>query len=165
MKSIDYLIIQSTNTGEQKELDKADIIFQHTSPVRKGGLGWSRPGLDYLVLKEGTLQTIISEDNPTTVDLWDISQGKDGITGIAKHIAYVGGRTLKEAWSKDTRTEAQKATLEAIVKFYILRFPNVIVMGFDEIESKANSENPGFSTSDWLAEIGIPEQNIYKNYK
>ena len=165
MKAIDYLIIQSTNTGEQKDLDKANIISQHTNSVRDGGLGWSRPGIDYLVLKDGTLQTIISEDNPTTVDLWNISQGSDGITGIAKHIAYVGGRTLKEAWSKDTRTETQKTTLEAVIKFYILRFPNVIVMGFDEIESKSDSENPGFSTSQWLEEIGIPKQNIYTNYK
>ncbi|WP_010520471.1 hypothetical protein [Aquimarina agarivorans] len=165
MKPIDYLIIQSTGTGEQQNLDKSHVIDKHTSPVRNGGLGFSRPGIDYLVLQDGTLQTIISEENPTTVDLWDISKGKDGITGIAKHIAYVGGRTLKEAWSKDSRTEEQKATLEAIIKFYILRFPNLVVLGFDEIEGKEASENPGFETAKWLEEIGIPKQHIFKNYK
>ncbi len=163
MKSIDYLVLQSTNTGEQKDLDKAHIIEQHTSPIRQGGFGWVRPGFDYLVLQDGTMQTIIPEQSPTTVDLWGISQGTDGITGITKHIAYVGGRTLKEAWSKDSRTGAQKVTLEAIVKFYILRFPKVIIMGFDQIKSKSESENPGFDTADWLAEIGIPEQHIFKN--
>lgn len=165
MKNIDYLILQSTNTGEQKNIDKSAIIKSHTDAIRDGGRGWARPGIDYLVLQDGSLQTLINEESPTTVDLWNISQGKDGITGIAKHIAYVGGRTLKEAWSKDTRTEVQKKTLETVVKFYILRFPNLIVMGFDEIESKKESENPAFNVGEWLEEIGIPAQNIFKNYK
>ena len=162
MKTIDYLIIQSTDTSERKNLQKGDVIDLHTRPVAKGGFGWPRPGVDYLILQDGVLETIVTEDNPTTVDLWNISQGKDGITGLAKHIAYVGGRTLKEAWSKDTRTEAQSNTLEAVIKFYILRFPKIIVMGFDEVESKLSSENPGFKVSEWLEEIGVTEKNIYK---
>jgi len=165
MKEVAYLIIQHTNSGEKKELDKADIIAEHTNPKRDGGFGWKRPGIDYLVLLDGTLQTIIPEDSPTTVDLWGISNGKDGITGIAKHIAYVGGRTLKEAWSKDSRTETQIETLKTLIKFYILRFPNIIVMGFDEIESKSKTENPAFSVGEWLEEIGVPSQNIYRNYQ
>lgn len=164
MKPIDYLIIQSTDTSEQKNLDKAYVINKHTTTKRDGGFGWQRPGIDYLIKQDGTLETIISEDNPTTADLWDMSNGKDGITGIAKHIAYVGGRTLKEAWSKDTRTEEQKETLEAIVKFYILRFPNLIVLGLDELKSKQDLENPGFKVADWLQEMGVEAQHIFKSY-
>ncbi|TGV03635.1 N-acetylmuramoyl-L-alanine amidase [Flavivirga rizhaonensis] len=162
MKKADYLIIQSTNTSEVKVFGKEEIIKKHTSSIRDGGFGWNRPGFDYLVLHDGTLQTILNEVSPTSVDLWGISEGKGGIIGTSKHIAYVGGRTLKETWSKDSRTEHQISTLEAVVKFYILRFPNIIVLGMDEIESKSMEENPGFNVAEWLEKMGVPEQNIFK---
>ena len=165
MEAIDYLIIQSTDTEEQRDLDKSYIIEKHTSSLREEGFGWVRPGLDYLVLQDGTLETIINEANPTQVDLWGISEGKEGITGVAKHIAYVGGRTLKGTKAKDTRTKEQKDTLEMIVKFYILRFPNLIIMGLDEIASKKDSENPAFNVQEWLSEIGVAEQHIFKQNK
>ena len=162
MQKVDYLIIQSTDTSEAKDFGKEIIINQHTLPKDKGGFGWNRPGIDYLVLQDGLLQTIISEDSPTTTDLWGVSHGQNGITGIAKHIAYVGGRTLKEAWDKDTRTDEQKAALEAIVKFYILRFPDIIIAGFKEIPAKADEDSPGFEVAEWLRALDIPEHNIYK---
>ncbi|WP_010178103.1 hypothetical protein [Aquimarina agarilytica] len=162
MEKIDYLIIQSTDTGETKDFGKEVIIAKHTDSKRDGGFGWNRPGIDYLIPQDGSLQTIINEASPTTTDLWGISHGKKGITGIAKHIAYVGGRTLKEAWDKDTRTDEQKATLEAIIKFYILRFPDIIIAGFNEIPAKADEDNPGFEVAEWLRELEIQEHNIFK---
>jgi hypothetical protein len=162
MQKIDYLIIQSTDTGEAKDLDKSYIIEKHTSAIRKGGYNWNRPGIDYLIRQDGSLETIINENSPTTTDLWGISQGKDGLTGSAKHIAYVGGRTLKETFDKDTRTEAQNATLETLVKFYILRFPDIIIAGFNEIPSKIEADNPGFKVGEWLGALEIPDHNIYK---
>ena len=164
MEKIDYLIIQSTDTSEAKDFGKEIIINQHTLPKDKGGFGWNRPGIDYLVLQDGVLQTIISEDSPTTTDLWGISHGQNGITGIAKHIAYVGGRTLKEAWWKDTRTEEQTTTLEAVVKFYTIRFPEIIIVGFNEIATKKDSDKPGFSVKEWLEELEIPKCNIYQGF-
>lgn len=162
MEKVDYLIIQSTDTSEARDFDKEVVIKQHTASQRDGGFGWNRPGFDYLVLQDGTLQTIIDESNPTTTDLWGVSKGKSGITGTFKHLAYVGGRTLKEAWDKDTRTDEQKSTLEAVVKFYILRFPDIIIAGFNEIPSKADADSPGFSVKEWLEALDIPERNIFK---
>ena len=162
MEKVDYLIIHSTNTSEAKDFDKATIIKQHTSPLREGGFNWNRPGFDYLVPQDGALQTIINESNPTTTDLWGLSHGKDAITGIFKHLAYVGGRTLKEAWDKDTRTDEQMATLEAVIKFHILRFPDIIIAGFNEVPAKKDEDSPGFEVGEWLRELSIPERNIFK---
>ncbi len=162
MKKVDYLIIHSTNTSEALNFGKDVIIKKHTESKRANGLGFNRPGFDYLVLFDGSLQVIINEDNPTQTDLWGISNGSDTLTGIARHIAYVGGRTLKEAFDKDTRTDAQKQTLETIVRFYILRFPNIVILGFNEAPSKATEDSPAFSVSDWLRSFGVLEKNIYK---
>lgn len=161
MKQIDYLIIHSTNTNETETYSKAQLINKHTATKRNNGFGWNRPGIDALILQDGTLETIIDDSNPTTADLWDISLGRKGLTGIAKHIAYVGGRTLKGAWEKDTRTDAQKETLETLIKYYILRFPKLVILGFNEIPSKMDSDNPGFKAKEWLESIGVSKQNIY----
>lgn len=163
MQPIDYLIIQSTDTSEAKDFDQSVIIKHHTSPIREGGFNWNRPGFDYLILQDGTLQTIINEAHPTAADLWGISEGEEAVTGRIKHIAYVGGRTLKEKWFKDTRTDAQKATLEALVKFYILRFPKLRIAGFNEIPAKANTDKPGFEVAPWLRALQISEQHIFKS--
>ena len=165
MKKVDYIVIQSTATGECVAVTPADIIALHTTTVKEGGYGWKRPGIDYLIHANGSMDTLIGEESPTDVDLWGLSEGKDAIQGMYKHIAYVEGRTEKEVKPKDTRTKAQLQALEAIVRFYILKFPNVQVLGFDEAPAKAGAENPGFDVSIWLEEIGIAEQHIYKKPK
>ena len=165
MKDVDFLVIHSTDTSEALDLKAKTVIDKHTTDKRSGGFGWNRPGFDYLVLQDGTLETIIPEHSPTEVDLWGISQGRFGISGNVKNIAYVGGRTLKEAWWKDTRTEEQTATLEAVVKFYTIRFPEIIIVGFNEIATKKDSDKPGFSVKEWLEELDIPKCNIYQGYQ
>jgi hypothetical protein len=165
MKKVDYLIIHSTNTSEASDFGKDVIIQKHTASTKADGLGFNRPGFDYLIPLDGSLQTIINEDNPTQTDLWGISNGLINLTGIAKHIAYVGGRTLKEAFDKDTRNNNQKQTLEAIVKFYVLRFPNIVVLGFNEVPAKSGIDSPAFSVNDWLREIGVAEKHIYVKSK
>lgn len=161
MKEVDYLIIHSTNTSEAKDFGKDVIIKKHTDSTRNNGLGFNRPGFDYLVPQDGSMQILINEDNPTQTDMWGISNGRKYLAGIAKHIAYVGGRTLKEAWDKDTRTDEQKQTLETIAKFYVLRFPKIVILGFNEVPAKIAEDSPAFSVNDWLREIGISEKNIY----
>ncbi|WP_027395132.1 N-acetylmuramoyl-L-alanine amidase [Aquimarina latercula] len=165
MKKVDYLIIQSTESGEGIPVTKEDIIDLHTSDKKLGGYGFNRPGIDYLIQPDGSMETLVSEDNPTNVDLWGISEGKKGVLGICKHIAYVGGRTEKEVKPKDSRTTAQINSLEAIVKFYILKFPKIQVLGLDEAPAMKGKENPAFSVSIWLEEIGVPEINIFKKIK
>lgn len=165
MKKVDYLIIRSTASGERTLVTTSDIIELHTTEVRYGGYGFNRPGIDYLIQPDGTMETLISEDNPTVVDLWGISKGKHGIQGVSKIIGYVGGRTEKETKGKDTRTKDQLTTLETIVKFYILKFPNIQILGFNEAPAKEGEDNPGFEVSIWLEEIGVDEKNIYKKIK
>ena len=161
MKHVDYLIIHSTDTSEASDFGKDVIIEKHTSSTKEKGFGFNRLGVDYLVKIDGSLETIIAEDNPTQTDLWGISHGLRDLTGIAKNLAYVGGRTLKESFDKDTRTNSQKHTLEAIVKFYVLRFPNIVILGFNEVPTKPAEDSPAFSVNDWLREIGIAEKHIY----
>lgn len=161
MKTPDFLIIASTETGEGKEVTKADIIEQHTNSRAHGGQGFNRPGFDYLVQTDGNLETILQEEAPNEVDLWGISEGVNGISGLSKIVAFAGGMTEKATKEKDTRTDLQNDTLASIVKFYVKRFPQIQVLGWNQIPSKQGATNPAFDVPKWLQEIGIPSDNIY----
>ncbi|WP_299243034.1 N-acetylmuramoyl-L-alanine amidase [uncultured Aquimarina sp.] len=165
MKKVDYLIILSTDTGEGIPVTKEDIIDLHTTDKKQGGFGFNRPGIDALMQPDGSLDMLVSEDNPSMVDLWGFSEGKNGILGVYRIIAYVGGRTEKEVKVKDTRTKEQIQSLEDYVRFHTLRFPKIQVLGFDEAPAMKGKENPAFNVCNWLEEIGVPEQNIFKKIK
>ncbi len=160
MKTPNYLILVSTGSCPDQEVSKATIIEKHTSSRAHGGLGFSRPGFDYLVQRDGHLETILSEEHPNETDLWGLSDGVEGINGRAKFVAYTGGQN-EAGKAKDTRTEAQTGTLAALVNFYIRRFPNIRVLGWDQLPGKERSGNPGFVVTDWLQELDIPSANLY----
>lgn len=163
MKKMDYLIIMSTETGEQIPVTKSDIVKKHTSSTANGGFGWNRPGIDYLIQLDGSLTVISPEESITEVDLWGISEGKEGLFGSAKYLAYVGGKTAKATKAKDTRTDDQNETLEAVLKFYVKRFPDVRILAYNQVPSRIGYANPAFDVSEWLKTIGINEKNIFKS--
>lgn len=166
MKTSDYLIITSTETCEGVTVTPSMIVDWHTQPRAQGGLGFNRPGFDYLVQPDGRLEAILPETHPNDVDVWGCSEGADGISGTFRFLAYVGGRskataTGKAGKAKDTRTEAQKATLATVVAFYVRRFPEIQVLGWDEVPAKKGTGNPGFALIPWLKEHGISAENAY----
>lgn len=163
MKKVDYLIIVNTDTPGGQEVTKADIINLHTSPKHLDGLGLNRPKIDDLISLEGELINIIPETNMSEVDMWGISEGIDGLTGQAKYVAFVGGKTKdgKKHW--DTRTNEQKETLETYIKYHILKNPNLLVLGLDDAPALEGSEIPSFNVPKWLESIGIEEGNIFKS--
>lgn len=160
MKHPDFLIITHTQTVEGLTVSADQIIHLHTGSRAQAGLGFNRPGFDYLIGLDGTLDTIIQEENLSPVDLWGFNEGVDGINGLAKVIAYVGGKN--DQGPKDTRTQAQKNTLKAVVNFYVRRFPKIRVLGWDQVPSKKGSKNPAFDVCQWLMEMGIPTKNIFQ---
>ena len=161
MKEITHLILCNTKTPEGLKISPSQIIHLHTSSEEKGGYGWNRPGFDVLIGLDGTLYTIINEGNPTEVDLWEVSQGKKGIKGTFRYVAYVGGLTKSGKSRKDTLTADQEETLKAIVKYYAVRFPNITIVGFGELPNNEDELNPGFEVNEWLTAVGVPKKNQY----
>lgn len=161
MNNVDYLIIVNTNTPGGHVVTKADIIEHHTESVHIGGLGLNRPRIDDLISLEGELINIIPETSPNEVDLWGISEGVDGLTGQAKYVAFVGGRTKDGSKGWDTRTKEQKQTLEVYVKYQLLRKPGLLVIGLDQIPAMKGIEMPSFNVTRWLESIGVDDKNIF----
>jgi len=156
-----YLIIHCTATPEGCEVTRDDIIHWHTDPKEKGGRGWKRPGYSDMVYLNGKLVNLIPFNTDDNVDLWEISNGVAGLNGNSCHIVYVGGMDKDNKAPQDTRTKEQLATLEAYVKYTVLRHPSIMVLGHGEAPNAHGKACPSFHVGEWLRSIGIPEANIY----
>lgn len=170
MKAITHLVLHNTETPEGVPVTPEDIITLHTSKksirdttfFSTEALGFGRPGFDVLIGLDGTLHTLINENNPSSVDVWGISAGKEGVNGLFRNITYVGGKTKSNKSRKDTRTPEQSKTLETIVNYYVARFPNIIVVGIGDLPNSGDVFNPTFDVNGWLISIGISEKNQYE---
>ena len=160
MSKLLYLVIHCTDTPEGRIVTKEDIIRWHTSPVSKGGRGWTKPGYSDIVALDGKLVNLMPFNTDDEVDPWEITNGAVGLNGVARHIVYVGGKDKVTGKPKDTRTAAQLITLETYVKYKLLRHPNIQILGHGQAPN-ANKSCPSFDVPAWLRSIGIPEKNIY----
>ena len=126
MAKLQYLVLHCTATPEGREVTAADIRRMHLSPVFAGG-----------------------ED--ANVDPWEITNGAKGYNSVSRHVVYAGGcdRSMNP---KDTRTTAQLKAMEAYVKDFHHRFPDVRIIGHNEVAAKAC---PSFDVQKWLKSIGI----------
>lgn len=151
MGRLKYLVIHCTATPEGREVSAADIRRWHTSPVSAGGRGWKQVGYTDLVHLDGTVERLVDNNEDAWVDNWEITNGAAGYNPVSRHVVYAGGcdRSMKP---KDTRTAAQRTALERYVKDFHRRFPDVRIVGHNELAAKAC---PGFDVQAWLESIGI----------
>lgn len=156
MKTLRYLIIHCSATPEGREVTKADIERWHMSP-KPLGRGWSRVGYSDLIQLDGSLVNLSPFNQNNYVENEEMTWGARGVNAISRHVVYAGGCD-KNHNPKDTRTQAQKDTLEVYVKYMIKRHPHILIAGHNDFAPKAC---PSFIVKDWLRDIGVSQSNIY----
>lgn len=147
-----YLVIHCTATPEGREVSAADIRAWHTNPVSRGGRGWKQVGYTDLFHLNGTVERLVDNNENGNVDPWEITNGAAGYNSVSRHIVYAGGVAPDGRTPKDTRTEAQYRALAAYVTDFHRRFPDVQIVGHNQLAAKAC---PSFNVLVWLKEIGI----------
>jgi N-acetylmuramoyl-L-alanine amidase len=162
-----HLVIHCTATPEGKAFSKEDIIRWHTSPVEKGGRGWKHPGYADVIYLDGQLINIVPYDENNIVDPWEVTNGAPGLNGNSRHVVYVGGMDKENKHPKDTRTLAQRITLEGYVRKIIRLHPSIQILGHNQAPGANGRACPSFDVPEWLRSFGVAEENIYKeqNYK
>ena len=146
-----YLVIHCTATPEGREVSADEIRRWHTAPKAAGGRGWNQVGYTDMVHLDGKVERLVRNNEDMQVDAFEITNGAKGYNAIARHIVYVGGVDA-DGKAKDTRTEAQRNALAAYVRDFHARFPQVRIIGHNEIAPKAC---PSFNVQPWLKAIGI----------
>lgn len=152
MAKLQYLVIHCTATPEGREVTATDIKAWHTNPTAKGGRGWKQVGYTDLFKLDGTVERLVQNNEDANVDPWEITNGATGYNGISRHIVYAGGVSKDGKTPKDTRTAGQLKALEEYVKDFHNRFPEVKIIGHNQIAAKAC---PSFDVQKWLKSIGI----------
>lgn len=146
-----YLVIHCTATPEGREVSADEIRRWHTAPKAAGGRGWNQVGYTDMIHLDGKVERLVRNNEDMQVDAFEVTNGAKGYNAVARHIVYVGG-VAADSKAKDTRTEAQRNALAAYVRDFHARFPQVRIIGHNEIAPKAC---PSFNVQAWLKAIGI----------
>lgn len=163
MKKYDlkYLVLHCTATKMGVNITPEHIIAWHTSPVEKGGRGWSRVGYNKLFMLDGTIHEFYPENGDQFVDADEVAFGVWGVgTFNCHHWVYAGGLDAKGN-PMDTRTHAQLLSMQEAIYDYVQLHPSIIIMGHNQYPIKSNKACPCFWAPQWLENIGINKSNIY----
>ena len=134
-RGIDEIIVHCTASREGQEQTVEQIRRDHTTPVSKGGRGWSDIGYHYVVYLDGTVH------EGRNVDI--SGAHAEGHNSHSIGVVYVGGVenkpgvAYKNLKAKDTRTEAQKASLMALLMDLRKLYPKARIIGHRDVSSKA----------------------------
>lgn len=122
-RKIDKIILHCTATPEGRGFSVSDIRRWHLAR------GFSDIGYHYVVYLDGSVHEGRQELKMGAHTL--------GLNSNSIGIAYVGGCASDGKTPKDTRTEAQKASLVALVRRLRNRYPGATVHGHNEFAAKA----------------------------
>lgn len=86
----------------------------------KTKLNWKNPGYHYIVKADGEIVNLLPIEH--------VSNGVAGYNSVTINISYIGGIDAKGK-AKDTRTDAQKASLLKIIKEMKSKFPSAKIQG------------------------------------
>ena len=152
MARMKYLVLHCTATPEGREVTSNELRHWHTDPVSKGGRGWKQVGYTDLIHLDGRVERLVGNNEDAEVDPWEITNGTKGCNSVSRHVAYAGGLAKDGRTAKDTRTAAQLEAMGQYVKDFHRRFPDVRIVGHNELAAKAC---PCFDVRKWLESIGI----------
>ncbi len=152
MSMLQRLVLHCTATPEGREVTSDEIRAWHTDPVSKGGRGWKQVGYTDMIHLDGSVERLVNNNEDANVDPWEITNGAKGYNSTSRHVVYVGGLSKDCKTPKDTRTAAQLESMERYVKDFRRKFPDVAIVGHNELAAKAC---PSFNVPKWLQEIGI----------
>jgi len=157
------LFLHCAATPEGRDVKAASVVSWHTLPPPQGR-GWDRCGYSDIIELDGKLVNTRSWDSDDKISTWEFTHGVQVGTLLnrnARHVCYIGGVDSRNVnIVKDTRTGAQKQALETYVKFHLLRYPQIVVLGHGQIQADKVNGCPSFDVPKWLREIGVSDYNI-----
>ena len=119
MKKIKYIIVHCTATAEFKDFKAKDVDKWHKQR------GWDCIGYHYIIDLDGTSE----KGRPET----KIGAHCKGFNDCSIGVCYVGGLASDNKTPKDTRTNAQKASLLKLIKQLKAKYPNAKVVGHKDM--------------------------------
>ena len=127
-RPINKIIVHCSATPEGKDYTVDDIRRWHTTPVNKGGHGWSDIGYHYVVYRNGDI--VKGRD----VDIQGAHCADNGGNINSIGICYIGGCARDGKTPKDTRTDAQKLALLNLLLDLKKLYPHAVILGHRDLD-------------------------------
>lgn len=121
MRDIKEIIIHCADTPEGRDDRAADIRRWHKAK------GWNDIGYHYVIDLDGTIEP--------GRDLDIAGAHCQGHNANSIGICYMGGCD-KSMKPKDTRTDAQKASMLLLLKYLCAKYPKAVIYGHRDFSSK-----------------------------
>lgn len=118
----EYIVVHCTATKEGVNITAKDVDRWHKAR------GFSKIGYHFLVNLDGTVEV--------GRELGEVGAHVSGLNNISVGVCYVGGLD-RAAAPKDTRTEAQKQSLLALLMMLKETFPKAKIVGHNKFANKA----------------------------
>lgn len=129
---INEIVVHCTATPEGRDYTVADIKRWHTTPVSKGGRGWSDIGYHYVIYRDGTIH------GGRPVDI--AGAHASGHNSHSIGVVYVGGMDAQNKNAKDTRTDEQRRGMKALLTRLCKMYPKANVLGHRELSPDKNGD-------------------------
>ena len=154
-KELKYVVIHCADTPNDKDFTGEDIRRWHTDPKPKGN-GWKQVGYSKVIRRDGTVDTLVENDNNGIVDGNEITNGAWGVNAISYHVCLIGGKN-KDGEPDLEMTPEQRHSLIGILKDKIVEKQDVKIAGHYKFSEKTC---PNFNVEEFLREVGVAEDNI-----
>jgi len=138
MRKINQIIIHCTATPEGRVTTVADVTAWHKQR------GFTTIGYHYLIGLNGEIWKGRDEQL--------ICAHCEGHNAYSIGVCYVGGLAQDGKTAKDTRTGAQKVSIEKLIKELKLKYPYATIHGHNEFAAKAC---PSFNVKAWIKNIEV----------
>lgn len=154
---VTYIVIHYSATPVEEDYSAADIDRMHKAR------GFREIGYHYFIRKGGRVE--IGRDL-SQAGRFEVGAHSKGENSRSIGVCYEGGvRKANPNIGFDSRTEAQKESMERLVKQLLERFPNAIVKGHRDMPNAA-TQCPAFDATAWWDEVSKrgPKGGIFRKF-
>lgn len=132
MRQIKYIAVHCTAGSQKQSIDDLRAEFR-----RKG---WKNPGYHFVVKPDGGIVQMLDEEK--------VSNGVKGYNSVSINVAYIGGIDA-QGKATDNRTEAQKQSLENLLRILRGKYPKAVIQGHRDFSTDLNG-NGKIEKCEWI---------------
>ena len=132
MRQIKYIAVHCTAGSQKQSIDDLRAEFR-----RKG---WKNPGYHFVVKPDGGIVQMLDEEK--------VSNGVKGYNSVIINVAYIGGIDA-QGKATDNRTEAQKQSLENLLRILRGKYTKAVIQGHRDFSPDLNG-NGKIEKCEWI---------------
>tara|TARA_R110000850_G_scaffold263033_2_gene391795 strand:- start:5 stop:529 length:525 start_codon:yes stop_codon:yes gene_type:complete len=138
--AVTYIVIHYSATPVEKDYTAADIDRMHRNR------GFNKIGYHYFIRKNGVVET---GRDLSQAGRFEVGAHSKGENSQSVGVCYEGGvHQAAPNVGFDSRTPAQKKSMEKLVRELVKRFPNAVVKGHRDMPNAA-TQCPAFNATAW----------------